>query len=407
MLHGVIWRAARFRQQRPAYGGVALADRDAWIEEGAHPIAPGIHRIPLPLPSDGLRAVNVYAIEAAAGLVLIDSGWALANALDQLERSLAVLGAGLQDVRQFLVTHMHRDHYTQAVEIRRLLGTTIALGAGEQPSIDGLLSGEFRPMRAQLAVLRLAGAHPVADRLAEATGGSLSARRTPAANGAARALMAADHPALRPGATLAAALSYEAPDTWISPDQQFDLGTRTLTAVATPGHTRGHVVFADIDARLLFAGDHVLPHITPSIGFQESPSQQPLREYLESLNVVRRMPDMRLLPAHGPISPSTHARIDELVDHHDQRLALMAEVVAGSECTGYDVARAIGWTRRERKLDELDLMNQMLAICETIYHLDLLVAQARAVSNTGEDGVRRYRLAEPAPELARDEEVTA
>jgi len=384
-----------------------LADRHTWIEEGAHPVAPGIHRIPLPLPSDGLRAVNVYAIEAAAGLVLIDSGWALANALDQLERSLAVIGAGLRDVRQFLVTHMHRDHYTQAVEIRRLLGTTIALGAGEQPSIDGLLSGAFRPMRAQIAVLRLAGADPVADRLAEATSGDFSARRTPSAGRAAPSLMSPDHPALRPGATVAAALSYEAPDTWISPDQQFDLGTRTLTAVATPGHTRGHVVFADTEAGLLFAGDHVLPHITPSIGFQEAPSQQPLREYLESLNVVRRMPDMRLLPAHGPVSQSTHARIDELVDHHDQRLALMAEVLAGDESTGYDVARAIGWTRRERKLDELDLMNQMLAICETIYHLDLLVAQERAVSDTGADGVRRYRLPRPAPELTRDEEVTA
>jgi len=387
---------------------VTLADRDAWIEEGAHSVGPGIHRIPLPLPSDGLRAVNVYAVEAAAGLVLIDSGWALANALDQLERSLAAIGAGLRDIRQFLVTHMHRDHYTQAVEIRRLLGTKIALGAGEQPSIDGLLSGRFRPMRAQIAVLRLAGAHPVADRLAEATGGGSSPRRWPAANGAARtALVSADHPALRPGSTFAAALSYEAPDSWISPDQQFDLGTRTLTAVATPGHTRGHVVFADMDAGLLFAGDHVLPHITPSIGFQESPTEQPLREYLESLNVVRRLPDMRLLPAHGPVSPSAHARIDELIEHHDRRLALMAEVLTGSERTGYDVARAIGWTRRERKLDELDLMNQMLAICETIYHLDLLVAQARAVSSTGEDGVRRYRLAQPASVVTHHEEFTA
>ncbi len=111
---------------------MADPDRHAWIEEGAYPVAPGVHRIPLPLPSDGLRAVNVYAIEAANGLVLIDSGWALANARDQLERSLAAIGAGLPDVRQFLVTHMHRDHYTQAVEIRRLFGTPVgARGRGE------------------------------------------------------------------------------------------------------------------------------------------------------------------------------------------------------------------------------------------------------------------------------------
>jgi hypothetical protein len=71
------------------------------------------------------------------------------------------------------------------------------------------------------------------------------------------------------------------------------------------------------------------------------------------------------------------------------------------------VARAIGWTRLQRKLEELDLFNEMLAICETVYHLDLLVAQGRAVSTTGEDGVRRYRPTQSDPELTHDEEVTA
>jgi glyoxylase-like metal-dependent hydrolase (beta-lactamase superfamily II) len=377
-----------------------LTDRHAWIDEGAHAVAPGVHRIPLPLPSDGLRAVNVYAIEADSGLVLIDSGWALANALDQLERSLSAIGAGLPDVRQFLVTHMHRDHYTQAVEIRRLFGTPVALGAGERPSIDGLLSGEFQPFRAQLAILRGAGASQVADQLAAMM--SIEPSGPERHSGDAGA-MSPGHPPLRPGATIGAALGYEQPDQWITPEQVFDLGTRTLTAVSTPGHTRGHVVFADSRAGLLFAGDHVLPHITPSIGFQEAPSAEPLREYLQSLTVVRRLPDMRLLPAHGPVSPSTHSRIDELVDHHAERLRVMADVVAAGPCTGYDVALAIGWTRRHRKLADLDLMNQMLAICETVYHLDLLVAQQAAVSKTGDDGVRRYQLAEQG----RSERATA
>lgn len=372
-----------------------MADRYAWTGEGAHLVAPGVYRIPLPLPSDGLRAVNVYAIEADSGLVLIDSGWALANALDQLKRSLAAIGAGLPDIRRFLVTHMHRDHYTQAVEVRRLFGTPIALGEGEKPSIDGLLSGDFRPLRAQLAILHVAGAASVADRLAELTSGRLGPRE-PAAGPGSDPLSPAG-PALRPGTTVGAALGYEAPDEWICGQQVFDIGSRTLTAVETPGHTRGHVVFADAEAGLLFAGDHVLPHITPSIGFQEAPSAEPLREYLQSLSVVRRLPDMRLLPAHGPVSPSTHARIDELTEHHAQRLRIMADVLSGGERTGHEVALSVAWTSRQRQLGELDLMNQMLAVCETVYHLDLLVAQGTAVSLTGEDGVRRYRLAPDHP----------
>jgi glyoxylase-like metal-dependent hydrolase (beta-lactamase superfamily II) len=396
----------------PPDGEVALAaDRHAWIEEGAHLVAPGVHRIPLPLPSDALRAVNVYAIESAGGLVLIDSGWALAVALDQLKRSLATIGAGLPDVRKFLVTHLHRDHFTQAVEIRRLFGTPVALGTEEQHSIGRLMSADFRPLDAQLTALEANGAGDLARQLAEFTiteisgdgalariGGGSETGTAPRST--AQAAGPGD-PGRQPATTLAAKFGYAPPDEWITAGQELDLGTRTLTAIPTPGHTRGHLVFADAAAGLLFAGDHVLPHITPSIGFEEAPPALPLGDYLQSLNVVRQLPDMRLLPAHGPVSPSTHARVDELAEHHARRLELMAAVLAAGPATGYDVALAIGWTSRQSKLGDLDVMNQMLAVCETIYHLDLLVAQSTALCLTGEDGIRRYQLA------PRDEEISA
>ncbi len=341
-------------------------DRYAWTEEGAFAVAPGVHRIPLPLPMDGLRAVNVYAVEAADGLVLIDSGWALANSRGQLERSLARIGAGLGDVREFLVTHLHRDHYTQAVAIRRELGTHVTLGIEEKHSIERLLGPDMRPLNAQLHQLALAGAEPVAKALSEMTGGEFG-------------LQPAD-------------FGYDWPDAWITSGQVFDLGNRTLEAIATPGHTRGHLVFADRDAGLLFAGDHVLPHITPSIGFEEAPAALPLGQYLESLNVVRRMPDMSLLPAHGPVSASAHARIDELIAHHDGRLATMHSLLSDrGEQTAYQVARELAWTSRKRRLADMDVMNQMLAICETAYHLDLLVARSIATSAVT-DGVKRYWL---------------
>jgi glyoxylase-like metal-dependent hydrolase (beta-lactamase superfamily II) len=377
------------------------AQRYEWMDEGAHPVAPGVYRIPLPLPTDGLRAVNVYAIEADSGLVLIDSGWALAGARDRLERSLGAIGAGLPDVRKFLVTHLHRDHYTQAIEVRRLLGTPVALGADEKHSIDKLLGPGYQPLGTQLAVLREAGAGPLAEQLAarsavDVTGGGDSeaaARQAEElARSAASELTGTGGASSRPTVSLAGVFGYESPDEWILPGQLFELGTRTLEAVPTPGHTRGHVVFADTAAGLLFAGDHVLPHITPSIGFEEAPADLPLGDYLQSLNAVRRLPDMRLLPAHGPVSPSTHARIDELVDHHAARLGAIADLLAGANRTGYAIAADLPWTSRQRKLADLDLMNQMLAVCETVYHLDLLVARHAACSQLGEDGVRRYRL---------------
>ena len=52
----------------------ARAAAREWAEPGVYPVATGVHRVPLPLPTDGLRAVNVYVIEDDGGLVLIDSG---------------------------------------------------------------------------------------------------------------------------------------------------------------------------------------------------------------------------------------------------------------------------------------------------------------------------------------------
>lgn len=77
-----------------------------WAEPGVY----AVYRIPL--PHDALRAVNVYAITDGSELVLIDSGWALDEARELLSLGLKAIGADLADIGQFLVTHVHRDHYT-------------------------------------------------------------------------------------------------------------------------------------------------------------------------------------------------------------------------------------------------------------------------------------------------------
>jgi glyoxylase-like metal-dependent hydrolase (beta-lactamase superfamily II) len=140
---------------------------------------------------------------------------------------------------------------------------------------------------------------------------------------------------------------------------------------------------------VLFGGDHVLPHITPSIGFQPEPAKLPLGDYLDSLRLVRSYPDLRLLPAHGPVTPSTHARVDELLAHHEDRLAESLSAVRDGAGTAFEAARRLGWTRRHRRFDDLDLFNQTLAAGETAAHLDVLVVRGELQSSTV-DGVVEY-----------------
>ncbi len=330
-----------------------------WVDPGAEEVVPGVHRIALPLPNDGLRAVNVYVLATDDGLVCIDAGWAIPESRALLDTSLAQIGATVADITRFLVTHVHRDHYTQAVDVRRETGARIGLGLGDKPTLDKLQDPSRSPLMGHVHQLRELGA---AD-LAVTIGAWVEGHRA--------------------DLTL-----WESPDEWLTAGP-IHLAGRTLEAVDTPGHTAGHLVFYDDAAGLLFAGDHVLPTITPSIGFEPVLSQNPLGAFLSSLRVVRERPDAMLLPAHGPVAPSVHARVDQLLDHHGRRLdECQAAVEAGAHdaCT---VAGVLRWTRREHRLDDLDPFNAMLAVFETGSHLDLLVAQARLTSRLV-DGVRTY-----------------
>jgi glyoxylase-like metal-dependent hydrolase (beta-lactamase superfamily II) len=332
-----------------------------WAAPGAYEVAPGVFRIPLPLPDDGLRAVNVYAVTDHEHVVMIDGGWALEASEEALAQSLDKVGYGLGDISQFLVTHAHRDHYTQAAAVRRRFGSRISLGEHERPSVAEIAPGPPLGEMTQLRMLTAAGADHLARSL-----------RAVAWEGPDRT-------------------NWEPPDNWLSSGTRIDVGDRILEAMHTPGHTRGHLVFYDAAANVLFAGDHVLPHITPSIGFERVPAKSPLADYLASLRLMRDMPDAVLLPAHGPTMSSVHKRVDQLLAHHEERLdASLVALQAGAD-TAFEVADRLGWTRRHRALADLDPFNQMLAILETAAHLDVL-AERGHVRRVQVDNTVHYAL---------------
>lgn len=328
--------------------GRPFAGRGQWTEATTEQVAPGVHRVPLPLPMDGLRAINVYVLETPDGLTCIDAGWAIDVSREWLGEGLRRIGHDVRDVTRFLVTHVHRDHYTQAVTVRREFGAaTIDLGLGEKPTLDLFNSGEL-DADPTVARLRLAGAFAVAESW--------------------QAMFEGRDPDVS---------TWEYPDRWLDGEHEIDLGDRVLHAVPTPGHTAGHFVFVDEARGVLFAGDHVLPTITPSVGFELVYAHNPLADFLGSLQRVRDLPDLRLLPAHGPVAASSHARVDELLAHHDDRLEACRAAVGPDGCSAYDVATRLTWTRHERAFSELDPFNAAMASMETMVHLDLLASRGR------------------------------
>ena len=344
----------------PTAHAVSPDSGEHWTAEGAWQVAPGLWRIPLPLPMDGLKAVNVYVLEPDAGLTLVDGGWAIPVARELLEKCLGQIGAGFADIRRFLVTHVHRDHFTMATVLGRELGIDVALGRGEEPALALLNNVEQIPASPFLAVLRSSGALDVAEEWAAGRGDDEVPPKE----------------------------DWQYPTRWMDGDHTITVGLRSIEAVHTPGHTPGHFVFADRAEGVLFAGDHVLPTITPSIGFTVPPMDQPLGHFMASLTRVRSLPDLRVLPAHGPVSPSTHARVDELLAFHEDRLDQSLAALSGGPLTSHDVAGHLGWTRHEKAYDSLDVFSQGMAAMETKAHLELLHARGRVTREETAEGVR-------------------
>jgi glyoxylase-like metal-dependent hydrolase (beta-lactamase superfamily II) len=309
---------------------------------------------------DGLRAVNVYVLTHDDGIALIDAGWAVPGAVEQLAAGLREIGRDLAEIRDIYVTHIHRDHYTLGPELRRRIGARVHLGAPEAPGVAAINELASNVPASSIDQLRRAGAFDLVDTMEHST---------------------ADEPWR--------ACDWEPADHWLEPGP-ISIGRRTLEAVATPGHTKGHLVFHDVEGGLLFTGDHVLPTITPSIGFELGEWELPLGRYLDSLRLLLDRPDAWLLPAHGDVADSVHKRVEQLLAHHDRRLGQTATALwSGGPSTGIEVAARLTWTRRERPFETLDDFNQMIAVCETMAHLDLLVATGR-LRRTTVRGVDRF-----------------
>jgi glyoxylase-like metal-dependent hydrolase (beta-lactamase superfamily II) len=339
-----------------------MADHDAWTEPGCHEVAPGVHRIPCPLPGDGLRAVNVYAIEDGDGVALVDSGWRHPDCIAALKGGLAELGATLADVTQVICTHAHYDHYGLAPTIRDASGAPVLIGEVELGMLRVAVErGEYaRWIDFRRRWLTSHGARAVLDEIE-------------------RAGDTEDYEGVRGRGR------WEPPDRVLADREQLQLRNRVLEARLTPGHTRGHLMFIDRRNGLLFAGDHVLPHITPSLGFEPFTDGRALEGFLQSLAATRELPVTKVLPGHGPVFEDLAGRVDELIAHHRVRLAACVEILAqlGPD-SALEVARRLRWTRQERAFGDLDALNRMLAVTETVTHLELLAERGRLSRRAGE-----------------------
>ena len=177
--------------------------------------------------------------------------------------------------------------------------------------------------------------------------------------------------------------------TYVDEDTVLEYGGYCLRPVHTPGHTPGHMCLYDREKKLLLCGDHILGTITPNIT-PEICAFDPLKDYLESLHKAEMLEVETLLPAHGTPIPDMYARINELKQHHKNRLAEAERILGNTWKNAYETARDMTWEIDCRNWEEFPKPQKWFATGEAISHLQYLYSTGRA-ERKEENGIYVYK----------------
>src|SRR5262245_56396931 len=105
----------------------------------------------------------------------------------------------------------------------------------------------------------------------------------------------------------------------IRDNDPFTIGSETVAAVHTPGHSSDHIAFWHAGSHSAFTGDLVVQGSSVMIHASRGGD---LAQYLQSLERVLAMAPSRLLPAHGPevADPASllHCYIDPRTEREGQ-----------------------------------------------------------------------------------------
>ncbi len=105
-------------------------------------------------------------------------------------------------------------------------------------------------------------------------------------------------------------------DRLIEAEERLPVGSDTWKAVHTPGHAPGHLCLLSDHDQSLIAGDMVAGEGTILI----QPSEGSIREYINSLRILKALRPSRLLPAHGPVLNDATAVLQMYIEHRHSRI---------------------------------------------------------------------------------------
>ena len=154
------------------------------------------------------------------------------------------------------------------------------------------------------------------------------------------------------------------------------------------GHAPEHIALYCEQTKMLISGDMVLPRISTNVSVYDiEPESNPLKLFLSSLERYRALdPDTLTLPSHGKPFRGLHTRLDQLVQHHRDRLAEVLQACSERPHSAADMLMVL--FKRA-----LDLHQTTFAMGESVAHLHALWFEGKLMRSRAADGVYRFSVA--------------
>ncbi|NBS72675.1 MAG: MBL fold metallo-hydrolase [Betaproteobacteria bacterium] len=164
--------------------------------------------------------------------------------------------------------------------------------------------------------------------------------------------------------------------------QTIKIGAHYWQCISGYGHAPEHMALSCSSLNVLISGDMILPRITTNISvFEFEPESNPLQLFLDSL--LKYLPlhqDTLVLPSHGRPFVGIHRRIEQLQEHHAERLAEVMSACTQKPCHAKEIMD-IMFPRK------LDTHQTTFALGESIAHIHMLWRQGQLTRHKNDQGV--------------------
>ena len=166
------------------------------------------------------------------------------------------------------------------------------------------------------------------------------------------------------------------------------IGAHRWTCISGYGHAPEHMALYCAELGVLIGGDMMLPRISTNVSvYEQEPEADALTLFLNSIDRFLALPANTLvLPSHGKPFTGLHIRIQQLHDHHRERLAEVMAACTEKPCSAADVLPVL--FKRP-----LDFHQITFALGEAVAHLHALWHGGKLRRELEADGVYRFRVA--------------